>query len=238
MPGVSLVLVDFDDTIVDTAPRFQDARRRLFRRLAAAGFGEDEVSRIHHERVDPGMLAKHGLGPGRLVHSFPETYRLLCEDAGRDPDDRLLEELVHLARAVAGTPPLMPGAIEALRRVAEVHETVVYTQSGEPEYQMECVREAGALDVVGIDRVVVTDVKTAARLRETLDLFGVDDPREAWMIGNSMRSDVNPALEIGANAILIEIDDPWHHDEVEPVGSGFERVRSLAQAVDLLLSPK
>ena len=55
------------------------------------------------------------------------------------------------------------------------------------------------------------------------------------MIGNSVRSDVNPALEIGARAILIEIDDPWHHDEVEPIHRDFAVVRSLREAAALLL---
>lgn len=231
---IELVLVDFDDTIVDTAPRFQKARLALFERLCAAGFVEEDCRRIHHEEVDPVMLRRHGLGPGRLVHSFPETYRRLCDIAGRAPEGALTTELVELARAVVGTPPLMRGALDALRRLAARHPTIVYTQSGEPEYQLGCVGDAGVVDIVGPQRVKVTDVKTPQRLRETLDEHGVTRPDAAWMIGNSIRSDVNPALEIGANAILIEIDDPWHHDEVEPIRNGFPVVRSLAEAVELL----
>lgn len=232
---IELVLVDFDDTIVETAPRFQNARRRLFERLAAAGFDAEACERVHHHEVDPSMLQRFGLGPGRLIHSFPETYRRLCAAVGRDADDATLEELTALARAVAGTPPLLTGALDALERLARALPTVVYTQSGEPEYQLGCLREAGVLDVVGADRVRVTDVKTGDRLLETLADLGVSRPSAAWMIGNSIRSDVNPALEIGAHAILIEIEDPWHHDEVAPLRGGFARVRSLDEAARLLL---
>ncbi|HUF13406.1 MAG TPA: HAD family hydrolase [Longimicrobiales bacterium] len=234
--GIELVLVDFDDTIVETAPRFQNARRRLFELLVAAGFDADACERLHYEEVDPSMLHRFGLGPGRLVHSFPETYRRLCVAIGRAPEDATVAELIALARGVAGTPPLLDGALHALERLARALPTVVYTQSGEPDYQLECLREAGVLDVVGRDHVRVTDVKTGARLREALDELGVSDPSAAWMIGNSIRSDVNPALEIGANAILIQIDDPWHHDEVEPIRTGFPSVRSLAEAASLLLA--
>ena len=71
---------------------------------------------------------------------------------------------------------------------------------------------------------------------ETLEQLGVSQASHSWMIGNSIRSDVNPALEIGANAILIEIEDPWHHDEVAPIRSGFPIVRSLSEAARLLLA--
>ena len=233
--GIELVLVDFDDTIVETAPRFQNARRRLFDMLVAHGFEPDACEQVHHHEVDPVMLGRFGLGPARLVHSFPETYRRLCVAMGRTPDDATVGELVALAHSVAGTPPLLEGALDALGRLARELPTMVYTQAGDVEYQLGCLREAGVLDVVGEARVVVTDVKTGARLRETLDLLGVERAERAWMIGNSIRSDVNPALEVGANAILIEIDDPWHHDEVEPLRAGFPVVRSLSEAATLLL---
>jgi putative hydrolase of the HAD superfamily len=232
---IELVLVDFDDTIVETAPRFQSARRAMIERLVAAGFDAEACERLHHDEVDVDMLRRFGLGPARLVHSFPETYRRLCTAVGRAPDDATVAELVELARGVAGTPPLLEGALDALARVARALPTVVYTQAGDVEYQLGCLREAGVLDVVGAERVRVTDVKTGARLRETLDDLRVSRPSAACMIGNSIRSDVNPALEIGAHAILIEIDDPWHHDEVEPLRSGFPVVRSLGEAVSLLL---
>ena len=235
-PGdIDLVLVDFDDTIVETAPRFQNARRRLFEMMLERGFDEESCERVHHQEIDPAMLLHHGLGPRRLIHSFPETYRRLCEIGGHEVDAATLDALIELARGVAGTPPLLDGALDALERLARALPTIVYTQAGDAEYQLGCLREAGVLDVVGAERVRVTDVKTGARLSETLVDLGVHDPARAWMIGNSIRSDVNPALEIGANAILIEIDDPWHHDEVEPIRRGFPVVRSLAEAARLLL---
>ena len=233
---IDLVLVDFDDTIVETAPRFQNARRRLFEMLVAHGFDADACEQVHHHEIDPVMLDRFGLGPGRLIHSFPETYRRLCTAIGRTPDDATVDELVALAHSVAGTPPLLEGALDALGRLARELPTIVYTQAGDVDYQLGILREAGVLEVVGAERVRVTDVKTTARFRETLADLGVADPARAWMIGNSIRSDVNPALEAGANAILIEIDDPWHHDHAEPVRTGFPVVRSLAKAVDLLLA--
>jgi putative hydrolase of the HAD superfamily len=232
---VELVLVDFDDTLVLTAPRFSNARRRFFELLEGLGFAAEVIERVHHHEVDPVMRERHGYGPQRLGHAFRETYRSLCEQAGRGVDPTMLATCGRLGSQVAGTPPAIAGAMDALTRLVTVLPTAIYTQSGDPAYQLRCLQEAGVLGAVGEQRVRVVPVKTAAALRQTLAAFDVSDPRRAWMVGNSIRSDVNPALEIGARAILVEIADPWHHDVVEPIHNGFPRVPSFAAAVELLL---
>lgn len=234
--SIQLVLVDFDDTLVNTAPRFERARRQLFRLMVDAGFEPDEVERVHHHEVDPVMRRDHGLGPHRLPMAFRETYRALCAATGFSPDPEVEAESERLGAGVAGTPPPIAGALAALRRLAAAHPTAIYTQAGNTDYQLGCVRDAGAAGVVGEARVRVVPLKTADALRETLAAFEVEDPRQAWMVGNSIRSDINPALEVGVPAILVEVDEPWQHDVVEPIGNGYRTVRSFGAAVDYLLN--
>lgn len=233
---IELVLVDFDDTLVDTAPRFQRARRELFELLADFGFDAALVERTHHDEIDPLMRQRFGLGPQRLEHAFRATYEHLCNNAARALDESIAERCAMLGRAVAGTPPLLQGALDALRRLAHALPTVLYTQAGDTAYQLACITDCGVLDVVQHARVRIAPRKTAEQFRAVLAEFGVTDPANAWMIGNSMRSDINPALETGAHAIFIDVDDPWEFDIVEPYHDGFHRVRSFPEAVDMLLN--
>lgn len=234
MQPIALVLVDFDDTLVDTAPRFDAARRSLFDLMAEQGFDLDEAYDVHHHQVDPGLRSKHGFGPQRLEEAFRLTYDALCSAAGQAPDNAVMERAAALGRAVAGTPPVIDGALDALRRLAGTLPTIVYTQASDTEYQLGCLQDAGVLEIVGPDRVRVVANKSRDSFLETLAAFGVDDPATAWMVGNSIRSDVNPALEAGAHAVLVEVENPWHHDVVEPVSQDFQRVKSFAEAVALL----
>lgn len=231
----ALVLVDFDDTLVETAPRFQRARRGLFARLARAGFDETLAERVHHEEVEPRAIGRRGVGPFRLEYSFRETYLRLCERTGAVPESGIADECARLGRRVAGTPPSIDGALDALRTLSSAFPTVLYTQAGDRAYQLGCVREAGVLDVLSPDRVRVCERKTADAFRATLAHYRVEDPARGWMIGDSIRSDVNPALAVGARAILVEIDDPRRFDQVEPVSDDFVRVPSFAAAVAHLL---
>lgn len=231
----ALVLVDYDDTLVDTAPRFQRARRALFARLVSAGFEEALVQRVHHDEVDAEMRQRYGLGPFRLEPSFRETYLRLCAYARSTPDPVVADECASLGHAVAGTPPLLEGALAALERLAATLPTAIYTQSGHPDYQLGCVRESGVLDIVPLERVRICRQKGAEEFRAALDHFGVADPAAACMVGNSLRSDINPALANGAGAILVEVEDPWEFDFAEPISDAFIRVRSFRHAVDHLL---
>ena len=233
---IDLVLVDFDDTLVDTAPRFQRARRELFELLASLGFDEDLVRRTHHDEIDPVMRTRFGLGPHRLEHAFRETYVHLVNSAAQALDEEIAARCASLGRTVAGTPPVLAGALDALIRLAHALPTVLYTQAGDTEYQLACIRETGVLDVVQHERVRITARKTREQFGATLREFAIDDPGRVWMIGNSMRSDINPALESGANAIFVDVDDPWEFDVVEPVHNGYITVRTFPEAVDFLLS--
>jgi putative hydrolase of the HAD superfamily len=231
-----LILVDFDDTLVDTGPRFQNARRSLLALMREAGFDEDVAYDMLYNQVDPGMRAEFGLGPRRMEPSFVTTYERLCEVHGTVRDADIAARAAALGRGVYGPPPAFAGALEALRRLSDSLPTVVYTQSGDMQYQLECLRGAGIIDIVREERVRVCERKDAEMFLHTLSVYGVADPARAWMVGNSMRSDINPALEAGANAILVETPDPWEYDLVDPVSDLFHRVPTFPHAVDLLLS--
>lgn len=233
---IELVLVDFDDTLVDTAPRFQRARRELFELLVSLGFDEELVRQTHHQEIDPVMRTRFGLGPQRLEHAFRETYIHLATNAAHALDESIALRCAWLGRTVAGTPPLLEGSLDALRRLAQAVPTALYTQAGDRDYQLACITDCGVLEVVQHERVRITERKTTEQFAATLREFGITDPSRVWMIGNSMRSDINPALECGANAIFVDVDEPWEFDVVEPVHNGFLTVRTFPEAVDYLLS--
>jgi putative hydrolase of the HAD superfamily len=234
--AIELVLVDFDDTLVDTAPRFQRARRALFDLLINLGFDEESVRRTHHDEIDPLMRKRFGFGPKRLEHAFRGTYEHLCTGAQRALDEAIATQCAHIGRTVAGTPPLLAGALDALRRLAEALPTALYTQAGDIDYQLACITDCGLLDIVHHERVRITERKTTEQFRAVLSEFEITSPANVWMIGNSMRSDINPALESGANAIFVDVENPWEFDVVDPVHNGFERVRTFPDAVELLLN--
>ncbi len=234
-PGPSAVVVDFDDTLVDTGRRFDDRRRALFDVLEKAGFPRNEVESVHHDVVDQELLGVFGYGPFRLGPSFRDTYLRLAHLHGRPPDPELARKAEAQARGIDDAPPPFPGALEALEALASRLPVTLWTQSHFPAYQLGCVEAAGVLDILRPEQVVVTPVKDAVRYRALVKGLGVDSPARSVMVGNSMRKDVNPALEAGARAIWIDGGPSWHMDRAEPWSRGYLRVRSFPEAVEQLL---
>jgi len=231
-----LVLVDFDDTLVETAPAFQGAREALFRQLLEEGFSEEESYRVHHHEVDPELLGIHGMGPFRMEPSFRETYLRLCKGEGRTPDPTVTDRCGALGRDFLGNPRVMDGSLEALERLATRVPTVLFSQSAQMEYQMGRIRDAGVTRILGDDRIRITDRKTPETFQQALEHFGVQDSSRATMIGNSLRSDINPALTSGAGAILVEPYEMWAYDKVPPVSDDFPRFSTFPEAVDFVCS--
>ncbi len=230
-----LALVDFDDTLVETAPAFHAAREALFGRLEAEGFPRDEAHRIHHEVVEPELLALHGMGPFRMEPSFRDTYVRLCVAAGRRPEPSVADACAALGRDFLGRPKVMEGSLDALRLLVRALPTVLYSQTSHPEYQMSRIRDSGVTRILGEDRVELTPEKTPGGLLDVIRRHRVSDPACATMIGNSVRSDINPALTIGAQAILVEPYPMWEYDRVPPISGDFHRFPTFQEAVGFLV---
>ena len=227
-----LILVDFDDTLVETAPAFQNAREALFQQLEEGGFSREDSHRVHHQEVDPDLLVKYGMGPFRMEPSFRETYLRLSREKGLKPDLEFADRCGALGRDFLGKPRVMEGSMEALETLASFIPTVIFSQSAQVEYQMDRVRDAGVTRILKEDRVRITERKTPETFREAIRFFGIKDPARATMIGNSLRSDINPALTAGAGAILVEPYEMWHYDNVPPVSQDFLRFSTFPEAVD------
>jgi putative hydrolase of the HAD superfamily len=204
--------------------------------LEEGGFSREEAYDVHHNQVDQEFLAKFGMGPFRMGPSFRETYLRLCSIQGRLPDPEIANRCEALGRDFLGHPRVMHGTLEALEALASQIPTVIFSQAAQIEYQLGRIRDAGVTRILSEERIRITERKTADTFRETIAHFGLRDSSDATMIGNSLRSDINPALLAGAQAILVEPYEMWHYDKVPPVSDGFLRFETFPEAVEFLLA--
>jgi putative hydrolase of the HAD superfamily len=61
-------------------------------------------------------------------------------------------------------------------------------------------------------------------------------PEEFLMIGNSLKSDILPVLEIGASAIYIPFHTTWEHEKVddEVTHSNFKELKEASELINIL----
>ena len=159
----------------------------------------------------------HGYGTANFARNLTECYHQLVE---RDVYDRDLPSIMSFTEQILHHPiEMIPGVEETLEYLSERHNLTLFTK-GDPEEQKLKLDRSGLGDLFrphghreGEGRRVPTR-RLIARARGSIR-------QHTWMIGNSPKSDINPALEAGINAVFVPHERTWRleHEEV-PEGNG------------------
>jgi putative hydrolase of the HAD superfamily len=229
------LLFDLDDTLIYCNSHFTRVKSQFVARMIslfqAHGIREDEILHIQlHADLDE--IQKFGLGKERFPNSLMTTYRKLCERVNMPVDRKLLREIEALGYSVYDMPVVLyPHAWETLTVLRDQgHELYVYT-GGDYEVQKRKLEESGLVEFFSPGRQFISTFKNGHVLESILTELRLPRMR-TWMIGNSARSDIVPALAAGIHAIHIPDDSGWEYDyaEIRPNGASvFVELSSLAE---------
>ena len=223
---IEVVAFDADDTLWHNERAFRLTQDR-FRALLADHADGDHLSErlLAAERRN---LGTYGYGVKAFVLCMIEAA---LEVTDRRVPGEVVAEIVAAGREMLEHPvDLLPGAAEAIDSALAGGREVMIVTKGDLLDQERKVAASGLGDLV--HRVEVVSEKTPALYRR---LFA---GRSALMAGNSLRSDVNPAIAAGAYGVYVPHGLTWaiEHDE-EPEGHPlFRRIESLAALPDLIAS--
>jgi len=202
------LIMDADDTLWENNIYFEQAIHAFVTFLDHSRLSREEVRAVLDE-VERLM----GYGSVNFTKSLVETYRRLAE---KDLQEQDIERVRQLGEQVRSHPiQLLEGVRETLAYLSSRHNLYLLTK-GDSEEQKLKVERSGIEDY--FKQVVIVaekDVSTYHRIVRELQI----DPQRSWMIGNSPRSDINPALAAGLNAVYIPHPHTWHfeHEEVQYV---------------------
>lgn len=194
-----LLVFDGDDTLWDSQVLYTEAKGRLFRYLERFGCDTDTVTR-YFEAEDLANVGTLGFTLHRFEHSIRNTIRAFCPS---DSDNReSVERLIASIREAIenGNTPLVIGVERLLNELEPLYRIVLMTK-GDPILQEHRISSSGLRR--SFEHVYIVDEKTPALFKVILDEARVD-AQEAWSIGNSLRSDIKPAVAVGMKGIWIE----------------------------------
>lgn len=229
----NLLIFDLDDTLVDTSEVYWSARQRFVRVMQRQGFEPTEVVR-EFEEVDKSHIEIFGYVPERYERSMKATYVALERKYQRSATKDLEEEIGKCGKIIINRmPELIEGARELLAWTYKKFELALLTR-GIPELQDRKLTHAKIKQYFTVIKVV--PVKRAIEFQELVDELG-QNVDSSWIIGDSIKSDINPGLEIGAHCILYEYSHPhyiWQQEYGEIAKGKFFRIRRLFDAKDIL----
>jgi putative hydrolase of the HAD superfamily len=229
-----LIAFDGDDTLWHNERSYRDARERFRRLLAAAGVDltddeiEDRVSETEVANID-----FYGYGVSSFVLSLIETSIRLT--SGRITG-AALRELIDVAKQMLSEEvELFPGALETVSMLAARYPLMLITK-GDLLHQTSKLERSGLRPYFSF--VEVVSHKTPDVYASLLSKHRVD-PAHFLMVGNSLRSDVLPVVEVGARAVYVPAALSWAHEHADvpdSAGSRFVELSALNAVAEFVES--
>jgi putative hydrolase of the HAD superfamily len=206
--AITTVGFDADDTLWHNETIFRMTQQR-FRDLMA-DHAEAEFLDARLAEVERRNLALYGYGVKGFTLSLIETA---MDITGGQPPGHVIGDILAAGREMLRHPvePL-PGVDDALDRLAGRYRLVMITK-GDLLHQEQKLAASGLGDL--FSAVEIVSEKDASTYARVFARYGTG-AAEAAMCGNSLRSDVLPALQAGAYAAHVPYELTWAHEMADP----------------------
>ena len=223
--GIALVGFDADDTLWRGQDYFDEAQAQ-FERIISRYVDLADVGRRLYG-YEARNIAFFGYGVKGMALSMVEAAVEITDERIAATD---IKRIVALAKELLRHPvELLDGVREAVEAVAARHPVVLITK-GDLFHQEAKVRQSGLADL--FRRIEIVSEKDPATYARLLEEFGVP-ARNFLMVGNSLRSDIAPVLELGGWGVHVPYHRTWVHEAEVPPIPGRVRMREVA-AIDRL----
>ena len=207
--GAQTLLIDADDTLWENNIYFERAIARFISFLNHHEYSPDQVRQILTD-VERKSIVQHGYGLHSFTHSLVETF----EQLALDPITPELHKTINsFAHEIADHPvEIIAGVTETLQYLSARHHLIIVTKGAFAE-QSSKIERSGLIDYFSAAEIVAE--KDASTYLSIISKY-VLSTGSTWMIGNSPKSDINPALAVGLNAVFVPHDQTWilEHDEI------------------------
>ncbi len=204
------LLIDADDTLWENNIYFERVIQEVQQKLRP--FGVDAAAfRARLNETELKHIPIHGYGTLNFTRSLIETFESFLPPGA---DSSLVAKVRELALGIMDHPmEILEGVSETLEYLSGRHSLFLVTKG-------DLVEQSSKIEASGL-RCHFAEVEVVADKNSLI--FGnlvklhAWDPAKTWMVGNSMRSDIIPALEAGIHAVYIPHPHTWILEHADPV---------------------
>jgi putative hydrolase of the HAD superfamily len=199
---VQHLLIDADDTLWENNIYFERAFDEFVAYLDHSSMTPQQVRAVLDE-IEEANNRIHGYGSLNFGRNLRQCYERLCQrDVG--PEDLAL--VMSFAERILDCPmEVIEGVSETLEYLSLRHDLTVFTK-GNPEEQKLKIERSGLGAFFG--HTAIVKEKDTAAYRQLVDERKLN-PEWTWMVGNSPKSDINPAMEAGLGAVFVPHQHTW-----------------------------
>jgi len=222
------LIIDADDTLWETEIYYEESLEAFVGLMARCGFDAPEVNGTL-DAVQRERIPVVGYAPQEYARNLVIAYERLCAARGCPAEEAVAHASHEIGSWVLDHPvePL-DGVQRTLEALRSRFQLIVLTK-GDQATQESKLQRSGLRHL--FKAVHVVREKDAGVLRDIVKQSELE-PGRTWMVGNSPRSDINPAVEAGIGAIYIPHANTWDLEQAEIVSP--ERVIELQSFGELV----
>jgi putative hydrolase of the HAD superfamily len=222
------LIFDADDTLWENNIYFEQAFDEFCAYLNHSSLAPDEVRAILDEiEIENNRI--HGYGALNFGRNLSQCYLRLAERAVEEHDLKRVSAFAH--QILLQEVELMEGVAETLPFLAEKHDLTLFTK-GDPAEQNRKIDLSGLRPLFAHCEIVKEKNRDAYQELACARSF---DMARTWMIGNSPKSDINPALDAGLGAVFVPHHRTWklEHEEIRESNGRLIVVNRLSDLVGI-----
>ena len=202
------LIFDADDTLWENNIYFEEAFDQFCEYLAHSSMTASQVRTVLDE-IEIANSKIHGYGSRSFARNLVACFEHLAE---RDISQADIAAIHDVVAAILQRPmELLPGVAETVAELSGRHDLTLFTK-GDLEEQKLKIDRSGLAHY--FQHTAIVREKNAAAYRDLATERGFQ-PEETWMIGNSPRSDINPALAAGLSAVFVPHPRTWGLEKEE-----------------------
>jgi putative hydrolase of the HAD superfamily len=202
------LLIDADDTLWENNIYFEQAFDDFVAFLAHSTLTSLQIRDVLNE-IETVNARVHGYGSRSFGRNLQQAYEHLCERQILKDD---LQTIMCLAERILEQPiEVIESVEETLTYLSSRHDLTLYTKGHREEQKLKVDRSG-----LGhyFSHLAIVGEKNVSSYRALIGERALD-PRSTWMIGNSPKSDINPALAAGLNAVYVPHSRTWVLEQQE-----------------------
>jgi putative hydrolase of the HAD superfamily len=204
------LLIDADDTLWENNIYFERAIARFISFLNHREFSPTQVREVLND-VERECIITHGYGLHSFAHALVRTFERLSVEP---VTPELHERINSFAHTIADHPvEILPEVPETLQYLSQRHHVILVTKGAFAEQTGKVERSGLKKYFAAVEILAEKDVAAYEAIIEKYELAH----DSTWMVGNSPKSDINPALGAGLHAVFVPHGDTWilEHDIVK-----------------------
>jgi putative hydrolase of the HAD superfamily len=219
------LIFDGDDTLWQTMPLYSRSKGRFFTFMEKLGFEKEEVESVF-ERQDAKNVDRWGFTVERFRQSMVQVLEEFLHIRGEIPRPVQVEQVSRIATSVSRNKTRRtPGAHATLRLLNTKYRMVLLTK-GEYALQERRVSQSGFADF--FEAVFIVEHKDRSSFERICEDLALD-VRSTWSVGDSLRSDIKPALAAGLGAFWIPQQTWSYENDSEEHHRRLVRLRTISE---------